>query len=60
MDLTGSARGEDRRGVSAILLFIFMFFDWFTVEVSGGGGLHAGGSVGGNAWDALRLDPDLS
>jgi hypothetical protein len=50
--------GEKIAGGSAILLFIFMFFDWFGVEVSGVGGFS--GSVpggGGNAWDALDFIP---
>lgn len=50
--------GEKIAGGSAILLFIFMFFDWFGVEVSGVGGFS--GSVpggGGNAWDALEFIP---
>jgi hypothetical protein len=34
--------------VSGILLFIFSFFDWFTVEVEGFGGVDVGG---GNGWD---------
>ena len=50
--------GEKIAGVSAVLLFIFMFFDWFGVEVSGAGGFS--GSVpgaGGSAWDALDFIP---
>ena len=50
--------GEKIAGGSAILLFIFMFFDWFGVEVSGVGGFS--GSVpggGGSAWDALDFIP---
>jgi hypothetical protein len=50
--------GEKIAGGSAILLFIFMFFDWFGVEVSGVGGFS--GSVpggGGSAWDALEFIP---
>lgn len=50
--------GEKIAGGSAILLFIFMFFEWFGVEVSGVGGFS--GSVpggGGNAWDALNFIP---
>ena len=43
--------------MSAVLLFIFMFFDWFGVDVSGGDGLFSV-SVGGSAWDALDFDPD--
>jgi hypothetical protein len=50
--------GEKIAGGSAIALFIFMFFEWFGVEVSGVGGFS--GSVpggGGNAWDALDFIP---
>lgn len=58
MDVDKLSTGEKIAGVSAILLFIFMFFDWFSVEVSGGGGLLVGGAVGaGNAWDALDFIP---
>lgn len=50
--------GEKIAGGSAILLFIFMFFEWFGVEVTGVTGFS--GSVpggGGNAWDALDFIP---
>lgn len=50
--------GEKIAGGSALLLFIFMFFDWFGVEVSGVGGFS--GSVpgeGGSAWEALDFIP---
>lgn len=50
--------GEKIAGGSAILLFIFMFFDWFGVEVSGINGFS--GNVpgsGGSAWDALEFIP---
>jgi hypothetical protein len=50
--------GEKIAGGSAILLFIFMFFEWFGVEVSGVGGFS--GTVpgeGGSAWDALDFIP---
>jgi hypothetical protein len=50
--------GEKIAGGSAILLFIFMFFDWFGVEVSGVGAFS--GSVpgaGGSAWDVLEFIP---
>lgn len=50
--------GEKVAGVSAILLFVFMFFDWFGVEVSGVDGFS--GSVPGgssSAWDALDFIP---
>jgi hypothetical protein len=44
--------GEKIAGGSAVLLFIFMFFDWFKVEVSSGNGLFSV-SEGGNAWEAF-------
>jgi len=50
--------GEKVAGASAILLFIFMFFEWFGVKVTGVSGFS--GSVpggGGNAWDALDFIP---
>ena len=40
MDVDKLSTGEKIAGVSAVLLFIFMFFDWFGVEVSGAAGLH--------------------
>jgi uncharacterized membrane protein YhaH (DUF805 family) len=49
MDLDRLSTGEKVAGGSAVLLFIFMFFDWFKVEVSGAG--FVGGSLGGNAWE---------
>jgi hypothetical protein len=52
MDVDRLSTGEKIAGVSAILLFIFMFFDWFTVDVSGGEGLFSV-SVGGSAWEAF-------
>ncbi len=50
MDMDRLSTGERVAGGSAVLLFIFMFFDWFKVEVSGAGGF-VGGSLGGNAWE---------
>jgi hypothetical protein len=55
MDITRLRQGEKIAGVSAILLFIFMFFAWFGVKVSGGGVSVSGG--GGSAWDALDVIP---
>lgn len=58
MDVDKLNTGEKIAGVSAVLLFIFMFFDWFGVEVSGAGGVS--GSVpgaGGSAWEALDFIP---
>ena len=55
MDLDRLSNGEKISGISAILLFIFMFFEWFSVEVSGGGAFSA--SEGGSAWDVLDNIP---
>jgi hypothetical protein len=49
--------GEKVSAVSAILLFIFMFFDWFGVEVSDVGGFSGTFSGGGSAWDVLDFIP---
>lgn len=58
MDLDRLSTGERVAAVSALLLFVFMFFEWFGVEVSGVGGFS--GSIsgsGGNAWQALDWIP---
>ena len=59
MEVDKLSRGEKLSAVSAILLFIFMFFDWFGVEVSGVPGFSGTvtGSGGGSAWDALDVIP---
>jgi len=59
MDLDRLSLGEKIAAVSAILLFIVMFFDWFGVEVSGVPGFSGtvDGSGGGSAWDALDYIP---
>ena len=58
MDVDKLSTGEKVAGASAVLLFIFMFFDWFSVEVSGGSGVFTASAVaGGNAWDALDFIP---
>jgi hypothetical protein len=54
MDVNKLTQGEKIAGVSAILLFIFMFFDWFSYSISGG---SFGISAGGNAWDTLDFIP---
>ncbi|MFL5899361.1 MAG: hypothetical protein ACJ76D_13060 [Solirubrobacterales bacterium] len=54
MDADRLSTGEKIAGVSAVLLFIFMFFDWFTVSADNG---FISVSVGGSAWDALDLIP---
>ena len=58
MEVDKLSTGEKVSAVSAVLLFIFMFFDWFGVKVSGVPGFS--GSVeggGGSAWDALDVIP---
>jgi len=58
MDLYKLSTGEKISAVSGVLLFIFMFFDWFGVEVAGVPGFSgtiSGG--GGSAWDALDVIP---
>jgi len=58
MDLNRLTQGEKIASVSAILLFVFMFFDWYGVSISGGGEtIDLGG--GGNAWDTLDFIPIL-
>jgi hypothetical protein len=52
MDADRLSTGEKIAGASAVLLFIFMFFDWFTVNISGGEGLVSF-SAGGSAWDVF-------
>jgi hypothetical protein len=59
MEVDKLSTGEKLSAVSAVLLFIFMFFDWFGVEVSGVPGFSGTvtGSGGGSAWDALDVIP---
>jgi hypothetical protein len=54
MDMDRLSTGEKIAGGSAVLLFIFMFFDWFSVDVEGG---LFSVSFGGSAWDALDVIP---
>lgn len=49
-DLSRLRRGEQVAGVAAVLLFILMFFDWYSVSVSAAG---LDFSVGGSAWQAF-------
>jgi hypothetical protein len=56
MDLDRLGTGEKIAAVSGILLFVFMFLEWFSVSVSGGG-FSSGSLGGGNAWDALSWIP---
>lgn len=58
MELDKLSMGEKISAASGILLFVFMFFDWFGVEVSGVPAFS--GTVegsGGSAWDALDVIP---
>lgn len=58
MDVDKLSTGEKIAGVSAVLLFIFMFFDWFGVKVSDSNGFSGTVSgAGGSAWDALDFIP---
>ena len=58
MDVDKLNTGEKIAGVSAVLLFIVMFFDWFGVEVSGSNGFSSTvPNAGGSAWDALDFIP---
>jgi hypothetical protein len=56
MEVDRLSTGEKISAVSAILLFVFMFFDWFgaKVEAEGFTGTSSGG---GSAWDALDVIP---
>lgn len=58
MELDRLSPGEKIAAASAILLFVFMFFDWFGAEVSSVTGFS--GEVpgdGANAWEALDIIP---
>ncbi|MGN6276213.1 MAG: hypothetical protein ACTHNP_09845 [Solirubrobacterales bacterium] len=54
MEVDKLSTGEKIAGVSGVLLFIFMFLDWFSVSVSGG---LFGVVASGNAWDWLDVIP---
>lgn len=54
MNLNRLSNGEKIAGVSAVLLFVFMFFDWFGSKDSGELRLF---SVGHTAWEALDYIP---
>jgi len=58
MEADKLSTGEKVSAASAVLLFIFMFFDWFGVKVSGVPGFSGDISgSGGSAWDALDVIP---
>lgn len=54
MEVDKLSTGEKIAGVSGVLLFIFMFFDWFSASVSNG---LFGAAASGNAWDWLDVIP---
>lgn len=54
MDLDRMSTGEKIADASAVLLFIFMFFEWFSIDVSGGEGFITV-SGGANAWEAFDV-----
>lgn len=53
MDVNKLSTGEKIAGASGVLLFIFMFLDWFSVSV-GSGFIPV---ASGNAWDWLDVIP---
>jgi uncharacterized membrane protein YhaH (DUF805 family) len=57
MELDRLSTGEKVSAVSAVLLFIFMFFDWFGAKVEGVPGFSGSVEAGGSAWDALDVIP---
>jgi uncharacterized membrane protein YhaH (DUF805 family) len=50
------SRGERIAAASAVLLFAFMFLDWFGAKVSGIPGF-TGATPGGSAWQVLDVIP---
>lgn len=60
MGLGRLSYGEKISGVSAVLLFVFMFFHWFGVEAVNNTGLLfdiRGGLPGKSVWEALDYTP---
>jgi uncharacterized membrane protein YhaH (DUF805 family) len=57
MELDRLSLGEKIAAASAILLFVFMFFDWFGAEVSSVTGFSGEVPGGGNAWESLDIIP---
>jgi hypothetical protein len=54
------SNGERISGISAVLLFALMFFNWFGVELVNSSNLLfavSGGGPGKSAWDALEYIP---
>jgi hypothetical protein len=50
-------RGERVSVASAVLLFVFMFLDWFGAEIAGEGGGAVDAEGGGSAWSTLDFIP---
>jgi hypothetical protein len=57
MEADRLSTGEKISAVSAVLLFIFMFFDWFGAKVESVTGFSGDVPGGGSAWDALDVIP---
>lgn len=57
MEVDRLSTGEKVSAASAVLLFIFMFFDWFGAKVEGVPGFSGSIEAGGSAWDALDVIP---
>jgi hypothetical protein len=57
MEVDKLSTGEKISAVSAVLLFIFMFFDWFGAKVSSVTGFSGTVPGGGDAWDSLEVIP---
>ena len=57
MELDKLSTGEKLAAVSGILLFIFMFFAWFGVEVPSVPGYTGVANEGWSAWDLLDVIP---
>lgn len=57
MKLDRLRRGEWIAALSAVLLFVFMFLDWFGTELAGEGGGAVDADGGGSAWSTLDFIP---
>lgn len=57
MELDRLSTGEKISAVSAVLLFVFMLFDWFGATVSSVTGFSGDVPGGGSAWNALDIIP---
>ncbi|HEX6228014.1 MAG TPA: hypothetical protein VFZ41_00970 [Solirubrobacterales bacterium] len=57
MEADRLSTGEKISAASAVLLFIFMFFDWFGAKVESVTGFSGEVPGGGSAWDALDVIP---